>query len=145
MESSDARSPESIFANSIDSESTIFCSISFIYPNRLATSIWQFTSNNEPYEISTKCALSLADTRPIPSAIFDGIETAALRSWSQRAYCSSFGKFLSRLIHGQQNPQLLYTLPISCMHNRLSSIFVSSLYSRLSSFGVLIVSHLSCK
>ena len=32
---------------------------------------------------------------PIPSTIFEGTETAALLSWSQIAYCSYEGYFLT--------------------------------------------------
>ena len=36
---------------------------------------------------------SLTAFCPVPSAILDGTEIAALRNWSQSAYCSVFGNF----------------------------------------------------
>ncbi len=51
-----------------------------IYPNREASSSWVCTSNNDPLAIERNRAYSLRESRPLPSAMFDGIDTTARRN-----------------------------------------------------------------
>ena len=63
-----------------------------IYLNRSASSSCVWTSKSEPLAIERNLAYSDFESRPFPSAIFDGIDTTARRNWSQRAKRSSTGK-----------------------------------------------------
>ena len=49
---------------------------------------WHDSSVNEPKAISRKWILSLIAILPNPSAMFEGIEIAALRIWLHNADCS---------------------------------------------------------
>lgn len=67
-------SPESILL--ID----IICTINsfgFKYPNLSASNNWVSSSANEPHAIPINLRISLSELLAQPSAIFDGIETAA--------------------------------------------------------------------
>ena len=59
-----------------------------IYPSISAISTWHMTSISEPVAISRKWMRSFSEKRPMPSAILDGIETAARWSWLVSPNCS---------------------------------------------------------
>lgn len=83
-------------ADSMRAMASICCikvvkSLSRRYFRSLAISSWHETSINDPYAISMKWTFSLVETLPKPSAILEGMEITARRSWSQRANFSSWG------------------------------------------------------
>ena len=63
-----------------------------MYLKRSASSSCVWTSKSEPLAIERNLAYSVFESRPFPSAIFDGIDTTARRNWLQRAKRSSAGK-----------------------------------------------------
>jgi len=69
-----------ILVSSINS----FATSGVITPTRLAIINWVLSSAADPFAICTNLAYSKSESRSAPSAMFEGIETAARVIWSRK-------------------------------------------------------------